>query len=126
MHFLPFNPVDKRTAITYIDENGEWHRSSKGAPEQVIETKIYISETYYMFSLLPNTTFFLKIIELCNLQGEARRKAHEVIDGFAERGLRSLGVAQQVCNRNTHHLKIVFTVVFVFFYIRLYSNVDCT
>ncbi|KAF3513729.1 hypothetical protein F2Q69_00006764 [Brassica cretica] len=56
-------------AITYIDENGEWHRSSKGAPEQ--------------------------IIELCNLQGEARRKAHEVIDGFAERGLRSLGVAQQ-------------------------------
>lgn len=58
MHFLPFNPVDKRTAITYIDENGEWYRSSKGAPEQVIETKIYISETYYMFSLLPNTTFF--------------------------------------------------------------------
>lgn len=58
MHFLPFNPVDKRTAITYIDENGEWHRSSKGAPEQVIETEIYISETYYMFSLLPNTTFF--------------------------------------------------------------------
>ncbi|KAL0847000.1 hypothetical protein Bca101_020246 [Brassica carinata] len=69
VHFFPFNPVDKRTAITYIDENGEWHRSSKGAPEQ--------------------------IIELCNLQGEARKKAHEVIDGFAERGLRSLGVAQQ-------------------------------
>lgn len=35
MHFLPFNPVDKRTAITYIDNNGNWHRSSKGAPEQV-------------------------------------------------------------------------------------------
>lgn len=35
VHFLPFNPVDKRTAITYIDENGDWHRSSKGAPEQV-------------------------------------------------------------------------------------------
>ncbi|KAG2328056.1 hypothetical protein Bca52824_010784 [Brassica carinata] len=69
VHFLPFNPVDKRTAITYIDENGDWHRSSKGAPEQ--------------------------IIELCNLHGETKRKAHEVIDGFAERGLRSLGVAQQ-------------------------------
>lgn len=49
-----------------------------------------------------------------------------MIDGFAERGLRSLGVAQQVCNRNTHHLKIVFTIVFFFFYIRLCSNVDCT
>lgn len=35
MHFLPFNPVDKRTAITYYDSEGTWHRSSKGAPEQV-------------------------------------------------------------------------------------------
>lgn len=36
MHFLPFNPVDKRTALTYIDGNDNWHRVSKGAPEQVI------------------------------------------------------------------------------------------
>jgi H+-transporting ATPase len=35
VHFLPFNPVDKRTALTYIDGNGNWHRASKGAPEQV-------------------------------------------------------------------------------------------
>lgn len=35
VHFLPFNPVDKRTALTYIDEKGNWHRASKGAPEQV-------------------------------------------------------------------------------------------
>jgi H+-transporting ATPase len=34
-HFLPFNPVDKRTAITYTDSDGNWHRASKGAPEQV-------------------------------------------------------------------------------------------
>lgn len=32
---MPFNPVDKRTALTYIDNNGNWHRASKGAPEQV-------------------------------------------------------------------------------------------
>ncbi|KFK33846.1 hypothetical protein AALP_AA5G067500 [Arabis alpina] len=75
VHFLPFNPVEKRTAITYIDENGDWHRCSKGAPEQ--------------------------IIELCKLQGETKRKAHEVIDGFAERGLRSLGVAQQTVPEKT-------------------------
>ncbi|XP_024459978.1 ATPase 8, plasma membrane-type isoform X2 [Populus trichocarpa] len=69
VHFLPFNPVEKRTAITYYDNNGDWHRSSKGAPEQ--------------------------IIELCNVKGETKKKAHEIIDNFAERGLRSLGVARQ-------------------------------
>ncbi|KAJ1436954.1 P-type ATPase [Sesbania bispinosa] len=69
VHFLPFNPVDKRTAITYIDSNGDWHRSSKGAPEQ--------------------------IIELCALKGETLKKAHKIIDEFADRGLRSLGVARQ-------------------------------
>ncbi|XP_027175273.1 ATPase 8, plasma membrane-type [Coffea eugenioides] len=69
LHFLPFNPVEKRTAITYIDSNGDWHRSSKGAPEQ--------------------------IIDLCELKGETRKKAHDIIDNFANRGLRSLGVARQ-------------------------------
>lgn len=37
IHFLPFNPVDKRTALTYIDSDGNWHRASKGAPEQVLQ-----------------------------------------------------------------------------------------
>ncbi|KAK7304777.1 hypothetical protein VNO77_42664 [Canavalia gladiata] len=69
VHFLPFNPVDKRTAITYIDSNGNWHRSSKGAPEQ--------------------------IIELCDLKGETLKRAHKIIDEFANRGLRSLGVCRQ-------------------------------
>ena len=35
VHFLPFNPTDKRTALTFIDEAGRMHRVSKGAPEQV-------------------------------------------------------------------------------------------
>ncbi|KAG5225978.1 ATPase family protein [Salix suchowensis] len=69
VHFLPFNPVEKRTAITYYDSKGDWYRSSKGAPEQ--------------------------IIDLCQLKGEMKKKAHEIIDNFAERGLRSLGVARQ-------------------------------
>ncbi|KAL1552612.1 Plasma membrane ATPase 4 [Salvia divinorum] len=69
VHFLPFNPVDKRTALTYIDSNGNWHRSSKGAPEQ--------------------------ILELCHSKEDVRKKVHAVIDKFAERGLRSLGVARQ-------------------------------
>lgn len=69
VHFFPFNPVEKRTAITYIDSNGNWHRSSKGAPEQ--------------------------IIDLCNLSNEMRKKIHAIIDSYAERGLRSLAVARQ-------------------------------
>jgi len=69
VHFLPFNPVDKRTAITYIDSNGKWHRASKGAPEQ--------------------------IVDLCNLKEDAEKKVHEMIDKFADRGLRSLAVACQ-------------------------------
>ncbi|KAF6147400.1 hypothetical protein GIB67_016757 [Kingdonia uniflora] len=75
VHFLPFNPVEKRTAITYYDEKGNWHRDSKGAPEQ--------------------------IIELCNLTGDTRNKAHAIIDKFAERGLRSLGVARQTIPEKT-------------------------
>ncbi|KAL6563157.1 Plasma membrane ATPase 4 [Orobanche hederae] len=69
VHFLPFNPVEKRTAITYIDNRGNWHRASKGAPEQ--------------------------IIELCRLRNDVKRRVHSIIGKFAERGLRSLAVAQQ-------------------------------
>ncbi|KAG5560694.1 hypothetical protein RHGRI_003880 [Rhododendron griersonianum] len=75
VHFLPFNPVDKRTAITYIDSNGNWHSASKGAPEQ--------------------------IIELCQVQTDIKRKAHDIIDKFADRGLRSLAVAQQTVPEKT-------------------------
>ncbi|XP_054821101.1 plasma membrane ATPase 4-like [Prosopis cineraria] len=69
VHFLPFNPVDKRTALTYIDSDGKWHRASKGAPEQ--------------------------IMDLCNLREDAKKRVHAIIDKFAERGLRSLAVARQ-------------------------------
>ncbi|KAL6010465.1 ATPase 10, plasma membrane-type [Asimina triloba] len=69
VHFLPFNPVDKRTAITYIDSEGNWYRASKGAPEQ--------------------------ILNLCQEKNEIAGRMHAIIDKFAERGLRSLGVAYQ-------------------------------
>ncbi|KAG0475591.1 hypothetical protein HPP92_015277 [Vanilla planifolia] len=69
VHFLPFNPVDKRTALTYYDVNGHWHRVSKGAPEQ--------------------------ILSLCNAREDVRNRVHNVIDKFAERGLRSLAVSMQ-------------------------------
>ncbi|MBA0663887.1 hypothetical protein Goklo_003969 [Gossypium klotzschianum] len=69
VHFFPFNPVDKRTAMTYIEADGSWHRVSKGAPEQ--------------------------IIDLCNLRDDLKRRTHDIIANFADRGLRSLAVARQ-------------------------------
>ncbi|BBN05675.1 H+-transporting ATPase [Marchantia polymorpha subsp. ruderalis] len=70
IHFLPFNPVDKRTAITYIDESdGTWHRASKGAPEE--------------------------ILHMAHNSEQISSRVHAVIDKFAERGLRSLAVARQ-------------------------------
>ncbi|KAL2633532.1 hypothetical protein R1flu_005011 [Riccia fluitans] len=69
VHFLPFNPVEKRTAITYIDDDGVWHRSSKGAPEE--------------------------ILALAHNKDIIASRVHSVIDKFAERGLRSLAVARQ-------------------------------
>ncbi|XP_044494134.1 plasma membrane ATPase 1-like isoform X2 [Mangifera indica] len=69
VHFLPFNPTDKRTALTYIDGVGKMRRVSKGAPEQ--------------------------ILHLAHNKSEIERKVHGMIDKFAERGLRSLAVARQ-------------------------------
>ncbi|KAG6754001.1 hypothetical protein POTOM_042009 [Populus tomentosa] len=69
VHFLPFNPTDKRTALTYIDGGGKMHRVSKGAPEQ--------------------------ILNLSHNKSDIERRVHAVIDKFAERGLRSLAVAYQ-------------------------------
>ncbi|XP_056850545.1 ATPase 3, plasma membrane-type isoform X2 [Raphanus sativus] len=75
VHFFPFNPVDKRTALTYIDGNGDWHRVSKGAPEQ--------------------------ILYLCNARADLRKRVHTAIDKYAERGLRSLAVARQTVPERT-------------------------
>uniref|UniRef100_A0A0E0GS38 Plasma membrane ATPase n=1 Tax=Oryza nivara TaxID=4536 RepID=A0A0E0GS38_ORYNI len=69
VHFLPFNPTDKRTALTYIDSDGKMYRVSKGAPEQ--------------------------ILNLAHNKTQIERRVHAVIDKFAERGLRSLAVAYQ-------------------------------
>ncbi|KAL1810275.1 hypothetical protein DCAR_0729959 [Daucus carota subsp. sativus] len=69
IHFLPFNPTDKRTALTYLDRDGKMHRVSKGAPEQ--------------------------ILNLAHNKSDIDRRVHSIIDKFADRGLRSLAVAYQ-------------------------------
>ncbi|KAH9734207.1 ATPase 11 plasma membrane-type-related [Citrus sinensis] len=69
VHFLPFDPTGKRTALTYIDSEGKMHRVTKGAPEQ--------------------------ILNLVHNKSEIGCRINAVIDKFAERGLRSLAVAYQ-------------------------------
>ncbi|GKB89640.1 ATPase 9 [Tanacetum coccineum] len=54
VHFLPFNPVDKRTEITYINQSRNWHRVSKGAPEQIVIKKIMKMEAAEPFNVPVN------------------------------------------------------------------------
>ncbi|KAI8025579.1 Plasma membrane ATPase 1 [Camellia lanceoleosa] len=61
VHFLPFNPTDKRTALMYSDGEGKMHRVSKGAPEL--------------------------ILNLAHNKSEIERKVLAVIDKFAEQAL---------------------------------------
>ena len=49
VHFLPFNLTEKRTDVTYIDNEGKMHRSSKGALEKVL-----FSECLTLFIRLGN------------------------------------------------------------------------
>ncbi|CAH8307123.1 unnamed protein product [Eruca vesicaria subsp. sativa] len=69
LHFLPFSPANRRTALTYLDGEGNMHRVSKGAPEE--------------------------ILDMAHNKLEIKEKVHVAIDKFAERGLRSLGLAYQ-------------------------------
>lgn len=69
LHFLPFNPIDKRTAITDLTTDGKIHRATKGSPEQILALIVNKREIEY--------------------------RVHKIIDRFAERGLRTLAVAYQ-------------------------------
>ncbi|KAI3875549.1 hypothetical protein MKX03_027062, partial [Papaver bracteatum] len=69
VHFLPFNPTAKRTALTYIDIEGKMHRVSKGAPEQ--------------------------ILDLAHNKSSIERRVQAAVDKYAEKGLRALSVAYQ-------------------------------
>lgn len=72
LDFVPFNPVDKRTQVTYrrLDDNTV-HRASKGM-SQIIQ-------------------------ELCtrDMNSEIEQQLHDDVDEFAARGLRALAVAEE-------------------------------
>ena len=66
--FQPFDPVGKRTEASITAKGGDRFKVSKGAPQV--------------------------IIGLCRISDEERRRAEKVIDEFAAKGFRTLGVAR--------------------------------
>ncbi|MEM8952620.1 MAG: plasma-membrane proton-efflux P-type ATPase [Verrucomicrobiota bacterium] len=72
--FTPFDPVSKRTEATLTGPDGEI-RCTKGAPHV--------------------------IAKLCNIDGKIREFAEETVSDLANRGFRSLGVAQSTDDGRT-------------------------
>jgi H+-transporting ATPase len=69
-HFQPFDPVSKRTEATFKDPNGQTVKATKGA--------------------------FQVILALAANADQVRTQADKVVNDFAARGFRSLGVARSV------------------------------
>lgn len=67
-HFTPFDPVSKRSEVMLLDRHGNEKRITKGAPQV--------------------------IARLANLSGEALVRLEQKVEENAERGLRTLGVAE--------------------------------
>jgi H+-transporting ATPase len=66
--FVPFDPVSKRTEASVRAASGKTFKVTKGAPQVVME--------------------------LAGLAGEEAARANQLVDGFAARGYRTLGVAR--------------------------------
>ncbi|HFD79051.1 MAG TPA: plasma-membrane proton-efflux P-type ATPase [Gammaproteobacteria bacterium] len=67
--FVPFDPVHKRTEASITDADGKAFQVSKGAPQV--------------------------IMAMSALSDEERQRANKVVDDFASRGYRALGVARK-------------------------------
>ncbi len=68
VHFLPFDPVHKRTEATVKDKDGKTFKVTKGAPQVVLALSANV--------------------------GEVKTAADKAVNDFASRGFRSLGVAR--------------------------------
>ena len=68
VHFMPFDPVHKRTEATVKSKDGKTFKVSKGAPQV--------------------------ILELSSNQGQIKSAVDKAVNEFAARGFRSLGVAR--------------------------------
>jgi H+-transporting ATPase len=69
-HFIPFDPVHKRTEATVVGKDGASFKTTKGAPQVIL-------------TLDPDA-------------GSLQPIVNKIVDGFAAKGYRSLGVARTV------------------------------
>ena len=67
LHFVPFNPTDKRTEAQLQSKTGQIFWTSKGAPQTVLK--------------------------MCTNKAEVQAEVDEHVEDFAKRGYRALGVA---------------------------------
>jgi len=67
-HFIPFDPIQKRTEVTIKPEDGHLFKVSKGAPQVVLD--------------------------LCLPDIDMRERAEQTVNEFALKGYRALGVAK--------------------------------
>ncbi|KAF1887437.1 hypothetical protein Lal_00041039 [Lupinus albus] len=98
------------STISFIEENNAGNAAAALmaglAPKTkaiVIATGVhtFFGKAAHLVDSTNNVGHFQKIIELCGLNGEVLKRAHGIIDQFAERGLRSLGVAHQTVLEKT-------------------------
>lgn len=68
LKFTPFDPIQKRTESTIQDAQGKTFKVSKGAPQV--------------------------ILDLCQLDPDARTKAENKVNDYAAKGFRTLGIAR--------------------------------
>ncbi|KAH1217021.1 ATPase 8, plasma membrane-type [Glycine max] len=94
------------STISFIEENNAGNAAAALmaglAPKTKIEAVViatgvhtFFGKAAHLVDSTNNVGHFQKIIELCELKGEVLKKAHKVIDEYANRGLRSLGVSRQ-------------------------------
>ena len=81
LKFIPFDPVNKRTEATVEGKDGKGFKVTKGAPQV--------------------------IMELSRLDAEEKNKAEGIVDEFASKGYRTLGVAQEEVEGNWRFLGIL-------------------
>ena len=81
IHFQPFDPVAKRTEATVKDKEGHVFKTSKGAPQV--------------------------ILELIGDDEQVKKQVDDAVNDFASRGFRSLGVARTDEKGQWHYLGVL-------------------
>jgi H+-transporting ATPase len=81
LHFQPFDPVSKRTEASLRDANGVTFKATKGAPQVIMALSVNASQV--------------------------QEQVNQAVDGFAQRGFRSLGVATTNQNEQWQFLGVI-------------------